>query len=102
VQDSRGTAQVHELGAQPAVLLRLVRVFPAADRKSVRVEAEIRAGADGAEGVGFLIVRFANPKGHRLPVPAVDGARLVHVAAEYSGAAGGVSCRSRCRSSSGR
>lgn len=47
-----------ELRVRPAVSLGLVRVFPAADRKSVRVEVEVRAREAGGgrfrvSGVGF-------------------------------------------------
>ena len=31
----------------------------------------------------MLVIRFRGPEGHRLPVPALDAARLVHVAAEH-------------------
>jgi beta-galactosidase len=46
-----------ELRARPAVSLGRVRVFPAADRKSVRVEAEIRAGTEGRGGVQGSVFR---------------------------------------------
>ena len=50
----------------------------------------------------LLVIRFANPQGHRLPLPAVDAARLVHVAAEHHRRARAARWTSRCSSSSRR
>ena len=36
----------------------------------------------------FVIIRFADPRGHRLPLPAIDAARLVHVPAQQHRGAG--------------
>ena len=54
-----------ELRARPAVSLGLVRVFPAADRKSVRVEVEIRAGEEGRGRVQCSVFRVQD--GTRTP-----------------------------------
>ena len=44
----------------------------------------------------MLIIRFADPHGHRLPLPALDAARLVHVPARTPSCAPAARWTSRC------
>ena len=78
----------------PAVLAH-AHEFPArADGRHLAIRSS-RATSRRADE-SFLVIRFANPQGHRLPVPAVHDARLVHVAAEHSSSCRAARWNSRC------